>query len=187
MPAPPRDRGLDASSERFEFGPMSPFDLLLGHVDGVIAEWRTQVQREPWARIPPQRLVDAFPEILPKLLRLGNAGAHRVDEELRELIADQHGFLRREDTVPLMAVAEEWAHLRRACAVELERHGVEGDRATAAMHRLDMLIDDAIGYTLRGYYRPELDSLRGRGLERRDGPMERRNGESNRRGSREDG
>jgi hypothetical protein len=29
-------------------------------------------------------------------------------------------------------------------------------------------VDDAIGYTLRGYYQRELDTLRGRGLERRD-------------------
>jgi hypothetical protein len=42
------------------------------------------------------------------------------------------------------------------------------------MARLEILVDDAVGYTLRGYYAPELDSLRGRGLERREIPERRR-------------
>jgi hypothetical protein len=48
------------------------------------------------------------------------------------------------------------------------------------MERLDVLVDDAVGYTLRGYYRPELDSLRGRGLERRES-SDRRSGSTDRR------
>ena len=48
------------------------------------------------------------------------------------------------------------------------------------MERLDILVDDAVGYTLRGYYRPELDSLRGRGLERRE-IADRRSGVPDRR------
>jgi hypothetical protein len=181
MSGPPTDRGLNAAAERFEPGPATAYDVLLGHIDVVIAEWRAHVQTEPWTRIPPPRLVDAFPEILPRLLRLAGAGAHQVDQELRELIADRHGYFRRADTIPLIAVAEEWSHLRRACGAVLARHGVSGDVASDAMRRLDTLIDDAIGYTLRGYYQPELDSLRGRGLERRDGPVERRGGTPDRR------
>jgi hypothetical protein len=53
------------------------------------------------------------------------------------------------------------------------------------MERLDVLVDDAVGYTLRGYYRPELDSLRGRGLERRE-VSDRRRGVSDRRDGEED-
>ena len=42
-----------------------------------------------------------------------------------------------------------------------------------------------LAYTLRGYYRPELDVLRGRGLERRDsGLADRRRGPEDRRGDR---
>jgi hypothetical protein len=180
MLGPPSDRGVDTPPERL-FGSASPFDVLLGNIDGVLAEWRAQVENEPWARIPASRLVDAFPEILPKLLRLASSGAHQVDPELRELIADQHGLFRRADTIPLFAVAEEWAHLRRACASVMTSKGVNGEQAAAAMRRLDLLFDDALGYTLRGYYRPELDSLKGRGLERREGPVERRTGERDRR------
>ena len=51
----------------------------------------------------------------------------------------------------------------------LATHSAEQIReADEASQRMEVLIDDAIGYTLRGYYQPELDSLRGRGLERRD-------------------
>jgi hypothetical protein len=39
---------------------------------------------------------------------------------------------------------------------------------------LDLLIDDAIGFTLRGYYAEELQALRGKGLERRGEVEERR-------------
>jgi hypothetical protein len=175
------DREVDTPPERLDFGLSAPYDVLLGRIDRVIAAWRSHVQREPWSSIPEPRLVDSFPEILPKLLRLASVGANQVDEELRELIADQHGLFRRADTVPLVAVAEEWSHLRRACAQVLSEHGITGDEASAAMRRLEVLIDDAIGYTLRGYYRPELDSLKGRGLERREGPVDRRKGEPDRR------
>jgi hypothetical protein len=112
--------------------------------------------------------VDAFPEILPRLVRLARAGATHVDDPLRELIADAHGHFRRVDGVPLTAVTEEWAHLKRACHHVLDAHSVHSDESARAMERLDALVDDAVGYTLRGYYRPELDSLRGRGLERRE-------------------
>jgi hypothetical protein len=53
--------------------------------------------------------------------------------------------------------------------------------ARDAMSRLEVLIDDAIGVTLRGYYAPELDALRGRGLERRASDEDRRSGETDRR------
>lgn len=181
MPAHSSDRDLDAPRERLDPGLSAPYDLLLGNVDRLLAEWREHLQQEPWSRIPKSRLVDSFPEILPKLFRLASVGAHHVDEELREVIADQHGRFRRADMVPLIAVAEEWSVLRRACARVLAEKGVNETDAAAAMRRLDALIDDAIGYTLRGYYRPELDSLKGRGLERRDGPFERRSSEQDRR------
>lgn len=158
---------------RPDTGVPSPYDLLLGAIDQVIAEWRSIVIAEPWAHLPASRLVDAFPEILPRLLRLARAGATHVDDPLRELIADAHGHFRRIDGVPLTAVTEEWAHLKRACRHVLDAHGVHSDEADRAMDRLDLLVDDAVGYTLRGYYRPELDSLRGRGLERREVPDRR--------------
>lgn len=158
----------------------SPYEVLLGGIDQVIAEWRRLVVDEPWARIPASRLVDSFPEILPQLLRLARSGATHVDDSLRALIADAHGHFRRIDGVPLPSVTEEWAFLKRACRRVLDARGVDNGHADRAMERLDILVDDAVGYTLRGYYRPELDSLRGRGLERRETP-ERRRGDPDRR------
>ncbi|MGH7719096.1 MAG: hypothetical protein ACREON_09670 [Gemmatimonadaceae bacterium] len=164
-------------------GQRDPYEVLLGEIDTLITEWRNLVRPEPWAKIPLSRLIDSLPEILPRLIRLARNGAHQIDEELKERISDDHGWARREDDVPLSAVAEEWAHLKRACWRVLGRNGfVDGVRAEA-MQRLDALIDDALGYTLRGYYREELDSLRGRGLERRDRPGNRRAGPKDRRSS----
>jgi hypothetical protein len=161
------------------------YETLLGAIDRVIAEWRSLVMNEPWAHIPASRLVDAFPEILPKMLRLSRAGVTHVDDSLRELIADAHGQFRRMDGVPLPAVAEEWVHLKSACRRVLEAHGIANGEAERAMERIEILVDDAVGYTLRGYYAPELDSLRGRGLERREAP-DRRSGVPDRRGREED-
>ena len=171
---PPFQADLDATS---------PFDVLLGQIDEVIAEWRELVRLEPWSRLPAARLVDSFPEILPRIVRLAQAGASEVDEDLRTRITDEHGFFRREDAVPLLAVAEEWVYLKRACTAVLRRRGYTEPVMASAIRRLEALIDDAIGYTLRGYYRPELDALRGRGLERRDSGMsDRRRGNGDRRG-----
>ena len=158
----------------------SPYEALLGGVDQVIGEWRALVVHEPWAKIPASRLVDSFPEILPKMLRLARSGVTHIDESLRELIADAHGHFRRVDGVPIASVTEEWAYLKRACRCVLDAHGIKNGEADRAMERLDILVDDAVGYTLRGYYRPELDSLRGRGLERRE-VSERRRGIPDRR------
>ncbi|MDQ6831348.1 MAG: hypothetical protein M3081_21005 [Gemmatimonadota bacterium] len=162
-------------------GRHSPFELLLGEIDGVIAEWRALMAPQPWALLPPSRLIDAMPEILPRLIRLANVGATFVDEELRLRIADDHGAARRTDEMPIAAVAEEWSFLKRACWTVLRRNGVVQAEAENAMRRLDLLIDDAVGYTLRGYYRTELDSLRGQGLERRDGAGNRRANDGDRR------
>jgi hypothetical protein len=153
---------------------VSPYDILLARIDDVIAEWRALVEREPWSRIPPMRLVDSLPEILPKLFRDARDGAQQVSKELSELIAKAHGSFRRQDEVPLGAVAEEWIQVKHACRRVLERHGVSETDARDHVQRMDALIDDAVGYTLRGYYAPELDSLRGRGLERRDNVRDRR-------------
>jgi hypothetical protein len=170
----PLDADLDAHT---------PFDVLLGEIDQVIAEWRELVRLEPWSRLPAPRLVDSLPEILPRIVRLAQAGANEVDEELRTRITDEHGFFRREDAVPLLAVAEEWVYIKRACTAVLRRRGFTEATMAGAIQRLEMLIDDAVGYTLRGYYRPELDALRGRGLERRDSGMhDRRRGSGDRRG-----
>ena len=163
----------------------SPFEALLGGVDEVIGEWRALVVREPSSKLPASRLVNSFPEILPKMLRLARSGATHVDDSLRELIAEAHGHFRRIDGVPLTSVTEEWAYLKRACRQVLDAHGVEKFDADRAMERLDILVDDAVGYTLRGYYRPELDSLRGRGLERRE-VSDRRRGMPDRRERGED-
>jgi len=162
-------------------GGATPYDTLLGAIDSVIGEWRSLVEGEPWATIPRARLVDSLPEILPKLIRLASRGEPEVDADLRELIARSHGFFRRQDGVPLAAVAEEWNHVKRACWKVLQREGVDPARASGVIARLDLLIDDAIGFSLRGYYAPELDSLRGRGLERRGGAGERRGGKGDRR------
>jgi hypothetical protein len=158
----------------------SPFEVLLGAVDQIIGEWRTLVQREPWAKLSASRLVDSFPEIVPKLVRLARAGATHIDDPLRDLIADAHGQFRRDDGLPLVSVTEEWVYLKHACRHVLDANGIIDGEADRTMERLDILVDDAVGYTLRGYYRPELDSLRGRGLERREIP-DRRSGVSNRR------
>lgn len=152
----------------------TPFELLHGHIDEVLAEWRSLVAAEPWATLSPARLVDALPELLPRLFRLASLGAQELDHELSNIVADRHGYFRRADGVPLGAVAEEWNHLRRAFWKVLQRHHVPEDRISTALQRLDLLIDDAIGLTLRGYYAPELDELRGRGLERRAGIEDRR-------------
>jgi hypothetical protein len=160
----------------------TPYDALLGDVDKVIAEWRAIIHPEPWAELPPSRLIDSLPEILPRLIRLARAGAAHIDDVLKDRIAREHGELRREDAIPVPAIVEEWPALKRACAQVLARNGYVDADATLALDRLDTLIDDAIGYTLRGYYREELDTLRGRGLERRDAARaDRRRGNDDRR------
>lgn len=175
-----RDRGVPGGPPPPAHTTGSPYDMLLGVIDEVIGEWRTLVMKEPWSTLSAPRLVDSFPEILPKMLRLARSGATHIDDGLRELIADAHGHFRRADGVPLTSVTEEWAFLKRACRFVLEAHGIDNGEADRAMERLDILVDDAVGYTLRGYYRPELDSLRGRGLERRE-VSDRRRGSPNRR------
>jgi hypothetical protein len=60
---------------------------------------------------------------------------------------------------------------------------VDAAASLAALQRMDALIDDAIGFSLRGYYAPELESLRGRGLERRHPAGDRRASGGDRRGS----
>ena len=161
----------------------SPYALLHANIDEVIREWRSLVTQEPWAPDSPSRLMNALPEMLPKIFRLGQAGADRVDRDLSEFIAQQHGFHRREDRLPLTAVAEEWNHLKRACWKVLRERTGDDEIAAAAVQRLDLLIDDAIGFSLRGYYAPELDELRGRGLERRVTTGDRRGSSGDRRDS----
>ena len=78
-------------------------------------------------------------------------------------------------------MADEWTHLQRACWTVLRRHGLPEEAVRDALACLELLVDDAIGVTLRGYYAPELDALRGRGLERRSGGEDRRSGEGDRR------
>jgi hypothetical protein len=175
-----RDRSLPEGHPAPANPSRSPYEVLLAALDDVIGEWRSLVTKEPWAKLPVSRLVDSFPEILPRMLRLARAGITHIDDPLRELIANAHGHFRRVDGVPLVSVTEEWAHLKRACHSVLETHGINNDDADRAMERLDILVDDAVGYTLRGYYQPELDSLRGRGLERRERP-DRRSGIPDRR------
>ena len=175
-----RDHGPSGGEPSPTSPSSSPFDVLLNAVDEVIGEWRSRVTQEPWAHLPLSRLVDSFPEILPRLIRLARAGITHIDDSLRELIADAHGHFRRVDGVPLISVTEEWAYLKRACRVVLDAHHIGHEDADRAMERLDILVDDAVGYTLRGYYRPELDSLRGRGLERRE-VSDRRSGVADRR------
>lgn len=162
--------------------PLGPYELLHAHIDEVIREWRTLVAQEPWAPESPARLVNALPEMLPKIFRLGKHGADRVDDDLSEFIAQHHGFHRREDQTPLAGIAEEWNHLKRACWKVLRRHTNDARLAAEAVRRLDALIDDAIGFSLRGYYAPELDQLRGRGLERRMAQGDRRQSSGDRRG-----
>jgi hypothetical protein len=159
----------------------TPYDILHGNIDQVIAEWKQLVTTEPWSGIAPARLVDALPEILPGLFRLAWEGATACSKSLSDQIATSHGYFRREDGVPLSAVAEEWGHVKRACWKVLRLHQVDDAAASAVLRRLDILIDDAIGYSLRGYYAPELNALRGRGLERRAGIRERRANQGDRR------
>jgi hypothetical protein len=185
-----RDRGVPGGPPPPASTAGSPYDVLLGVIDEVIGEWRRLVKEEPWAKLPASHLVNSFPDILPKMLRLARSGATHIDDGLRELIANAHGHFRRVDGVPLTSVTEEWAHLKRACRCVLDAHGITNGDAERAMERLDVLVDDAVGYTLRGYYRPELDSLRGRGLERREVAdrrevPDRRRGSSDRRGREE--
>lgn len=165
----------------------TPYEVLLGELDKVIAEWRALIESEPWAALPSARLIDSMPEILAHLIRRAHVGALEVDDDLKARITGEHGVARREDAVPLVAVAEEWAYLKRACWQTLARQGVVEGAARVAMQRLDVLFDDAIGYTLRGYYQPELDALKGIGLERRDGATDRRRGPDNRRDEPVDG
>ena len=151
-------------------------------MDKVITEWRAIIGPEPWAGLPPSRLLDSLPEIVPRLIRLARAGATHINDALQDIISHEHGELRREDAVPVAAVTEEWQALKRACGQVLARNGYVDADATLALERLDTLIDDAIGYTLRGYYRAELNTLRGRGLERRDASRaDRRRGNHDRR------
>jgi hypothetical protein len=145
----------------------APFELLEARTDRVITEWQSLVAREPWASLPVDRLVDHLPDILPRLFRNAAAAAREIDPELQQLISRAHGYFRREDAIPLAAVAEEFELLKRACWKVLTSSQLSPQEVSAALARLDILIDDATGYTLRGYYAPELDLLRGRGLERR--------------------
>ena len=162
----------------------TPYEILLGSLDELLAEWRELVRLEPWSQLPGARLLDSFPEILPRLFRLAQSGATHVDEELKARITDEHGFVRRADALPLLAVAEEWSHIKRACHTVLTGRDVGEEAIAEAMRRFEVLVDDAVGYTLRGYSRPELDALRGRGLERRDsGVADRRRGDGDRRGN----
>jgi hypothetical protein len=158
----------------------TPFEVLESRSDRVIAEWQGMVAREPWASLPADRLIDHLPDILPRLFRSAAAGAREIDPDLQQLISRAHGYFRREDAIPLAAVAEEFDLLKRACWKVLSSSGLPPDSVSSTLGRLDILIDDATGYTLRGYYAPELDALRGRGLERRTAPgaapvVERRN------------
>ena len=158
-----------------------PYNILVAQIDGVIGEWRGMVTQEPWASIPGDHLVDALPEILPKMFRLAGSGAVKIDGHLSEIISEAHGYFRRNDGVPLGAVAEEWNYVKRACWKVLNNAGVDESTLSSAVQRLDVLVDAAIGLTLRGYYAPELDALRGKGLERRDNVEERRTNKGNRR------
>jgi hypothetical protein len=180
-----QDRGLPDGNPAPASSGRSPYEVLLGALEEVIREWRSLVMKEPWAQLSPSRLLDSFPEILPRMLRLARASITHIDDPLREIIATAHGHFRRVDGVPLASVTEEWAYLKRACRIVLDTHGIDNGDADRAMERLDILVDDAVGYTLRGYYQPELDSLRGRGLERRERP-DRRSGIHDRRERGED-
>jgi hypothetical protein len=164
----------------------TPYDVLLGEMDQVLAEWRALMRPALRGTLSPARLMDALPVIVPRLVALARSGATIIDEELKERIAREHGITRRADAVPVAMIAEEWGALKRACAQVLARHGFVGSLADDAMQRFEILVDDAIGYTLRGYYAQELDTLRGRGLERRDAtPGDRRHGGDRRMGARD--
>lgn len=175
---PPDDQLLD---ELDESGPLTPFEILRGHIDAVLAEWRALAAQEPWSSIKVSRLVNGLPEILPKLFREAERGSTRVSIDLAELITEAHGQFRRDDSIPLPAVAEEWNLVKRACWKVMQQAGLDPITMSGVLERLDALIDDAIGFTLRGYYAEELDTLRGKGLERRDEVDERRLNEPERR------
>jgi hypothetical protein len=146
----------------------SAFDILLAELDQVLGEWRSVIEPELGPHVSPARLLDSLPEILPRLLALARSGAEGIGDRLKVRIAADHGFARREDVVPVEQLAAEWEAVKQACRRVLARHGFVGPLADDATRRIDILVDDAIGYTLRGYYQRELDTLRGRGLERRD-------------------
>ena len=149
------------------FDPLATFELLERRTDDIITEWRGLLARDPWSRLPADRLIDHLPQILPRLFHHAANGAREIDVDLQQLISQAHGYFRREDAIPLAAVAEEFDLLKRACWKVLTSSNLAPHHVSAALARLDLLIDDATGYTLRGYYAPELDTLRGRGLERR--------------------
>lgn len=176
-PEPPR---LGESPAPPAPGPLTLYDTLHGHIDEVISEWKSllALAASPAGRLPPARLVDALPVVLPKIFQLADQGAPYIGHELSDEIADKHGFWRRDDGVPIETLAEEWALLKRASRTVLARYWPDMARVDAALGRLDLLIDDAVGFSLRGYYQPELDELRGRGLERRAGETEDRRGQS---------
>ncbi len=159
----------------------TPYEILIGEVDRVLEEWRVLMRAEALAELPPSRLIDSMPEILPGLIRHARDGATHLEEELKVRIASDHGTTRREDEVPVETLAAEWHALKRAVRQVLARHGFVNEVAVEAIQRLEHLIDDAVGYTLRGYYQPELDTLKGRGLERRSSADDRRRNPSDRR------
>lgn len=161
--------------------PHSAYDVLLGEIDQVLSEWRALVEPGLGTRLPPARLMNSLPEIFPRLLTLARSGAAEIDDGLKQQISADHGVPRREDVIPVASLTEEWEALKQACMRVLTRNGFVGTLADEASRRIDVLIDDAIGYTLRGYYQPELDTLRGRGLDRRDSPEEDRRGSGGRR------
>lgn len=154
--------------------PQSAYDVLLGELDQILTEWRALMEPGLGSRLTPARLMDSLPEILPGLLALARSSAVEIDDDLKQRISAGHGLTRRKDVVPVESLAGEWEALKHACVRVLTRHGFVGPLAEEASQRIDVLIDDAIGYTLRGYYQQELDTLRGRGLERRDTPTEDR-------------
>jgi hypothetical protein len=171
MAIEPDDRSLDPVDAA---GPLTPYEILRGRIDFVLAEWRALASQEPWSNIKVSRLMNGLPEILPKLFREAERGSTRVSIDIAELITEAHGQFRRDDGIPLPAVAEEWNLVKRACWKVMQQAGLDPMTMSAVLQRMDALIDDAIGFTLRGYYAEELDTLRGKGLERRDEVEERR-------------
>jgi hypothetical protein len=159
----------------------TPYEILIGEIDRVLEEWRRLVRVGALAELPSSRLIDSMPEILPGLIRLARDGATQLEEELKLRIASDHGGARREDDVPVETLTAEWYALKRAVRQVLARHGFVNGAASDAIERLEHVIDEAIGYTLRGYYQPELDTLKGRGLERRSSADDRRRNPTDRR------